>query len=386
MDKAVRILLISPAYPPSISGLANAVSMQARLLIELGHEVDIATGGDVTRVTVDPELNVNIFQFSVWGEKSLLHPIRGDVSEYKNFLLNSKYDFVIFNAWQIWSTDIALGILQSIPGKKILYSHGISTNVFFKSDLIASIIRYVLWRPYWWNIKKIMKNLDGVIFLSEKGIDSRFDDIKIAKRMGIKYSVIPNPIHHKSYEFLDGKKAAVSSIRSIISVGSYFWTKGHAFVIRSYAGSKFKNKIPLKIFGQKFNAYTDKLRSLSASLGIDENMISFYEEMSGDLLLEAYFEASLFISGSITECQPLVLLDAMAVGLPFIARATGCIPFMEGGVVVNSEFECAEKINYLLSNQGELELLATRGMQEINSKHSLEKVKEQLEIFLTSYN
>lgn len=386
MGNTVRILLTSPAYPPSISGLANAVEMQARLLIESGHEVDIATGGDVTGVRADPELKVNILQFSVSGEKSFLHPIKGDIGEYKKFLLNSKYDFLIFNAWQIWSTDIALDILQSIPGKKILYSHGISTNVFFKNDLIASIIRYVLWRPYWWNIKKIMKNLDGVIFLSEKGADSRFDDIKIAKKIGIKYSVIPNPIHYKSYNFLLGNKAAVSSMRSIISVGSYFWTKGHDFVIKAYAGSKFKNKIPLKIFGQKFNAHTDKLRSLSTSLGVDENMVSFHEGISGNLLLTAYLEASLFISGSITECQPLVLLDAMATGLPFIARSTGCIPFMEGGVVVNSEFECAEMINYLLENQGELELLAARGIQEICAKHSPERVKEQLESFLNSYN
>jgi glycosyltransferase involved in cell wall biosynthesis len=386
MGKAVRILITSPVYPPSTSGLANAVEMQARILIELGHQVDIAAGGDVTGVRIDPELKVNVFQFSVSGEKSLLHPIRGDVGEYKNFLLNSKYDFVIFNAWQTWSTDIALSILQLIPGKKILYSHGISTNVFFKSDLIVSAIRYVLWRPYWWNIKKIMKNLDGVIFLSEKGVDSRFDDIKIAKKLGIKYSIIPNSVDYKSYKFLYGKKAAVSSMRSIISVGSYFWTKGHAFVIRAYAGSKFKNKIPLKIFGQKFNAHTNKLRSLSASLGVDENMISFHEGISENLLLMEYLEASIFISGSITECQPLVLLDAMATGLPFIARATGCIPFMEGGIVVNSEFECAEKMNYLLGNQGELELLAVKGMQEISAKHSPKKIKEQLETFLTSYN
>jgi glycosyltransferase involved in cell wall biosynthesis len=315
-----------------------------------------------------------------------LHPIKGDISEYKNFLLNSKYDFLIFNAWQIWSTDIALDILQSIPGKKILYSHGISTNVFFKNDLIASIIRYVLWRPYWWNIKKIMKNLDGVIFLSEKGVDSRFDDIKIAKKIGIKYSVIPNPIHYKSYNFLFGNKAAVSSMRSIISVGSYFWTKGHDFVIRAYASSKFKNKIPLKIFGQKFNAHTDKLRSLSTSLGVDENMISFHEGISGDLLLTAYLEASLFISGSITECQPLVLLDAMAAGLPFIARTTGCIPFMGGGVVVKSELECTEQMGYLLGNQSKLEMLAAQGVCEISAKHSPEKVRGQLEAFLTSYN
>ena len=382
----MRILLTSPTYPPSISGLGNAVQMQARLLIELGHEVDIATGGDITSIRIDPELKIKIFQFRVSGENSILHPIKGDAREYKNFLLNSKYNFVVLNAWQIWSTDIALDILQSIPGKKILYSHGISTNVFFKNDLIASIIRYVLWRPYWWNIKNIMRNLDGVIFLSENGIDSRFDDIKIAKKIGIKHSIIPNAIHYKTQEFLLGKKAAIASKRSIISVGSYFWTKGHDFVIRAYAGSKFKNKIPLKIFGQKFNSHTDNLKSLSASLGVDEKMVSFHEGISENLLLEAYLEASLFVSGSITECQPLVLLDAMATGLPFIARSTGCIPFMGGGVVVKSEFECSAKINHLLGNQRELEMLAVQGMSEISTKYSPEEVREQLNAFLNSYN
>ena len=386
MGKALRILLTSPTYPPAISGLGNAVQMQAKLLIESGHKVEIATGGKVTGIRIDPELKINIFQFRVSGENSILHPIKGDAKEYRNFLLSSKYDFVIFNAWQIWSTDLALDILQSIPGKKILYSHGISTNVFFKNDLIASIIRYVMWRSYWLNIKNIMRNLDGVIFLSENGIDSRFDDIRVAKKIGIKYSVIPNSIHYKSQQFLLGKKAAIANKRFIISVGSYFWTKGHDFVIRAYALSKFKNKIPLKIFGQKFNAHTDKLRSLSASLGIDRSMISFHEGISENLLLEAYLEASLFISGSITECQPLVLLDAMATGLPFIARSTGCIPFMGGGVVVNSESECAEKMNHLLGNQSELEGLAVQGMHEISTIYSSVKIGEQLDAFLRSYN
>jgi hypothetical protein len=59
---------------------------------------------------------------------------------------------------------------------------------------------------------------------------------------------------------------------------------------------------------------------------------------------------------------------------------------MGGGVVVNSEFECAKRINYFLGNQGELELLAAQGMHEISTVYSPKIVREQLHAFLNSYN
>ncbi len=56
----------------------------------------------------------------------------------------------------------------------------------------------------------------------------------------------------------------------------------------------------------------------------------------------------MFLSGSPTECQPLTVLDAMAAGTPFVARATGCINILPGGLAVDGATEAARALNRIL--------------------------------------
>ena len=119
--------------------------------------------------------------------------------------------------------------------------------------------------------------------------------------------------------------------RQLIAVGAYHWLKGHDFSLQAYARSQAKNVVPIRLFGQCFTPYTDELRRLATQLGILDDFVSFYEGVSGADLLEECANSVALLSGSHTECQPLVLLDAMAVGTPFVARLTGCIPGLQGG-------------------------------------------------------
>ena len=62
--------------------------------------------------------------------------------------------------------------------------------------------------------------------------------------------------------------------------------------------------------------YSATLRSLSHQLGLSAESVVFHEGVAGEALLAAYCQARLVLSGSHTECQPLVLLDANAAGTP----------------------------------------------------------------------
>lgn len=372
----MRILLTTPTYPPFISGLGNAVYMQASMLKAAGHEVHIATSGRLTGSRVDESLGIEVHEFNITGADFLIHPIKGDILNYQKFLEESNFDILILNAWQTWSTDIAIRILNKISGRKIVLSHGTSVNLIIKSDFLRSIVRYILWRPYWWRMKSIMTKLDGLIFLSNDGVDSRFDDVKLARKLLIQFSIIPNALSGLAVAKLNTVPVEFTARSGFISVGSYDWTKGHDFVIRSYAKSHFKNKLPLRIFGQKFSDYTKALRLLALDLGLQKDMVLFYEGISGYELLHYYSLSSIFLSGSHTECQPLVLLDSMATGTPFIARTTGCIPSMKGGITVLSESECAMGINRLINNPNDWEGYSKAGLNEALSKHHPIKVQE----------
>jgi hypothetical protein len=52
-------------------------------------------------------------------------------------------------------------------------------------------------------------------------------------------------------------------------------------------------------------------------------------------------------SYSLTECQPLVLVDSIFFGKPFLANNAGCISCMKGGMVFSSFFEAYKILNRL---------------------------------------
>jgi len=345
----MQILLTSPTYPPFNSGLGNAVAQQAVFLADSGHHVVVATGGAERSSRED--LGVRVETFVLRGADSWLQPIRGDVAGYIDYLKNNDWDVMLFNAWQNWATDIALHHLSDLPGRKFVYSHCLSTNVFFRHQPFSSLMRYLAWRPYWWRLPCVMRRLDGLIFLADCGCDSRFDDLQLAKRKAIPFHVVPNALSPAAALALARGAAQQSARDRLIAVGSYQWQKGFDFVLRAYAASSALNKIPLHFFGQEFSAYGEKLRQHAGSLGVDPAYLVLQEGVTGERLQTEYRRAHLVLSGSHTECQPLVLLDASACATPFVARATGCIGGMPGGVVVRDGQEMAQQIDALCEDQ-----------------------------------
>jgi glycosyltransferase involved in cell wall biosynthesis len=371
----IKILITTPSFPPYNSGLGNAVYQQVKMLTSHKNNVVVATAGNKRNTRFDSFLNVRIEEFNVTGADSLINPLRGDVDSYKMFLLESNFDLILMNAWQTWSTDICLKYLNEISGKKVLYSHCISTNLFFSEQPLKSLLRYLLWRPYFFKIKSILKKLDALICLAPEGIDSRFDDVRMASKLKIPLYIIPNTVSDK-INCID--PLPFESRKQIISVGSYSWQKGHDFVLRTYALSIAKNNIPLKIFGQKFSPHTIKLKEEASRLGIENKFLSFYEGVEKIELLKEYSKSLAFILGSRTECQPLVILDAMASGTPYISRSTGCIDLIPGGIAVKNEEKAARSLDKILENEEAWKIFHIKGLKAARTDYKYKTVCERL--------
>ena len=227
-----------------------------------------------------------------------------------------------------------------------------------------------------------MKKLNGLIFVADQGCDSRFDDLRLAQKLGVSYVIIPNAFSRLCNQEENDSNIVPLKRHQLIAVGSYDWFKGHDFSLRAYALSEAKNRIPLKIFGSRFTAYTDELRSLASNLGLDGKLVTFHQETEKSELLDEYRCARILISGSHTECQPLILLDAMATGTPFVARSCGCIPSLRGGIVVSSEKYAAQAINRILGDDREWGSLSLEGRLAAGSNHRPEVVGAALAAFI----
>jgi len=221
-----------------------------------------------------------------------------------------------------------------------------------------------------------LRALDGLLLLAESGCDARFDDAVLAKKLNIPRQVVPNAVPDYA---LGGKHYHQSFDQrcTLIDVGALDIAKGHDFVLRAYAASKAMNRLPLQLLGQQETPLVPALKALGRSLGITDGMLTVQVGLSGAALFERYRQALGLISGSHTECQPLVLLDAMAAGTPFVARATGCIPGMRGGVSVKTVKEAAVAIDALF-DEGHWQMLSQAGLTAANTTYHPRQVSRQL--------
>lgn len=343
----------------------------------------VATGGEHREQRVDPVSGATVEVFAVRGNESLLHRVSGDVRGYADFLIRGAFDALLLNGWQTWSTDVPLRMLDAIRGRKIVYSHGLSTELFVDYQPLRSILRWLVWRPYRWRLPARMRCLDGIVFLAEDGCDCRFADARLVQKLGVRSWVIPNAAPAAARAETSAMPRAARSY--LLAVGAFDRLKGHDFVLRAYASSEFRNRLPLRFVGQVFTPETERLRALATELGVAPS-VSFVEGLSGEALFDVYERAVLILNGSHTECQPLVLLDAMATGTPFVARATGCIPMLVGGHAVRSQAEMAKEIDVLAADEAAWARLSAAGVQAVRESYRQQIMGDALAAVLREVN
>lgn len=377
-----NILITSPTYPPFNSGLGNAVASQAVALASLGHSVTVATFG-VKRETINEAKNILVEKFAVTGVDVWFRGIEGEVDKYVHFLQTQNFDLVLVNAWQNWATDLVIRNISKIPGKKFMYSHCASTNSFFANQPLRSILRYFAWQPYRWSLSRKLSEFDALLFLANGGSDSRFDDLRIAKKHQLPLKVVPNRFSEASRVFFD-KPIIPQDERSIImAVGSYDWQKGFDFVLKAYARSNLKERYPLHFYGPVFTAFTEKLRVMTEKLKLSNCGVKFHEGVTGDKLAKVYSTAATVLFGSYSECQPIALIDAMAIGTPFVARSTGCISGMNGGVAIKNPLEMAAALDEMLNSHSKWLALAKAGRRDAAEIYHPERFRDMLSDSLT---
>jgi glycosyltransferase involved in cell wall biosynthesis len=151
-------------------------------------------------------------------------------------------------------------------------------------------------------------------------------------------SVIPSgvPIDkyvHEDAGWLRENYAIPANNRILLFVGRLTQEKNIPFLIHSF--KKVKESQPntsLVIIAQ--GPLEEELKHLVTTLGLSLNDdVIFTGALPYASLVNAYYSADLFVFSSLTETQGLVLIEAMAAGIPVVAvRASGVREMVEDGI------------------------------------------------------
>lgn len=349
------VLFLSNSYYPQMSGVSIVVRYLAEGLVSHGHKVRVATR--LIRGCLPEEVlnGVRILRFNI--DKVGLFKYTGDIKQYRQFLISSSQDVVIFECSQCVTTDLAIKVFDQISGKKIFHPHGFSSVALkpFRWDqnlhlTVRNTIRG-LWAKCYYSFwfSQIAGKFDGSLLLSE--IDS---SRQYLEKLGQKIFVLWNAADDVFFGPTDKVKvAAIDRLEKpyLLSVANYQSYKNQLEIVRQFYKCG-RDDIAMVFIGRSENRYYYNIQKevyrLNALYGSKD--VLMLTNVDRSLIPDIVGHAKLYIVASRFEEFSISLIEAMGKGVPFVSTNVGNARILPGGITVNTYDDISLVINYLLEN------------------------------------
>ncbi len=157
----------------------------------------------------------------------------------------------------------------------------------------------------------------------------------------------------------------------ILFVGRLHPVKGVEYLVEAIGLLRDHHCIQASIVGDSMYhpGYQRKIMRLVDELHVQDNIKFVSEIRDVNRLVELYREADVFVLPSVWETSPIVLAEAMCLGLPIIASEVGGVPeFVESGVTgilypPGDPQALAAAISMLIENKKELHRLRSNAIR-----------------------
>jgi L-malate glycosyltransferase len=367
----MNVLLVAHTFAPEQNGVARIATLLAESLVERGYNVTVATQFSHNR-TSNNWKGIKIEQFKITG--NAITGIRGQVESYQHFIHNNHFDIQHHHGCQIWGFDLLTDWFAVRTRPVVVTPHGFSA--LHNPD----------WKLYFENFKTTAQNIDAFSCLSEQSDEKRF--LETIKPRSLR--VIPNGVlldefqnsNFSKFQHNLRQKWKIDNRFWLLNVSNHVQTKGHR-ALRSLAKSlpemvvtSIGNPVSVERFGLgkiglKSPCYYECL--------VSDFLIANYSSKQTDrqTLIDAYQQADVFVIPSEVEAAPLVVLEAIAAGLPWVSFDVGNVSELSGGIVVQNEKQMRAAILELQHSPTLCQQLSAAGQKQVVERYDWEQVAKQ---------
>ncbi len=314
----MKILFVTRGYPSESNPmLGNYEAVQARAMVKQGHQVI----------------------YMCISTHSLIHSFdRGKISFEKHDGINiCKCKIIVPSIPKIYKNR-KLSLL--FKKRMLLKAYNECIKRFGKPDVIhshtihysevATIIKDkynipLVFTEHWSKINtqkidKEMKEMGNAYYKADSiiAVSKALSD-NLKKFWGVSSVVINNMVEDHFFKETDMGSKDNSSFR-FISVGSLIKRKGYAHLINAFHKTKFNENVYLDIVGDGEEKYN--LQTLIDTLGLNKQITLHGLKDTNEVSL-MMSNSNAFVLSSYTETFGIVLIEAMAKGLPVVSTICG---------------------------------------------------------------
>jgi glycosyltransferase involved in cell wall biosynthesis len=321
----MKIAYLAQTYPPMISGQATVTQRLAEGMAARGHSVLVIAASEHRRAYIEEQANLRVVRLRSTGnplrvgQRVLRWPWR---EVYEELL---RFDPEVVHLHD--PLHSALAGLHALRGRRvptILTTHQLPWFVsnFIPAGGLQKFTDASLWRYARW----LCRTCDAVIAPTHTiakivGENTGCHPQVISNGMDLE-AFYPQPSTADERESLCVAYGLDPKLPIIVHVGQLNTQKQVDIVIRAAAQVMQNTDAQLLVVGD--GKARNTLISLIRKLGIQSR--SAFPGYVTDRLPAVYRLGSVFVTASEIETQGLVLLEAMASGLPVVAAQATCIP------------------------------------------------------------
>lgn len=217
-------------------------------------------------------------------------------------------------------------------------------------------------------LENFKKHKDKIEFITHS---SSYDDAKLLQKNSIPFRVIPNAVDASEFfipksRFRD-KHGISANSHVMLMVANCFPGKGHEEMIgmlerhsHSFPENSFFVLACATPSWPVAKRLTNSIRERITRIRRPKCMVML--DASREAVCEAFAASDVTVLTSLKEVAPVVILESMACGIPWISFPVGNVPDMPGGVVVDCKIRDAQ--GYLKPSAGEIEFFS-RELREL---------------------